>query len=78
MTVSTPDQQARRRQQNVADFWNGRQDAAKSEKDLAGVMFDYARAVASKISGDDPTHPIWRDLAALMNGWATENRRHIP
>lgn len=62
----------------MADFWNGRQQAAKTEKDLAGVMFDYARAVACKIAGDDPAHPIWRDLSALMSGWAQQNQRHIP
>ncbi|MEV5526362.1 hypothetical protein [Streptomyces prunicolor] len=78
MKASTASQQAQRSQQNMADFWNARQKAVSTEKELAGVMFDYARAVACKIAEDDPAHPIWRDLATLMSGWATQNQRHIP
>jgi len=62
----------------MAAFWNGRQEDAKTEKELAGVMFDYARAVACKIAGSDPAHPIWRDLATLMSGWAQQNQSRIP
>ena len=78
MKSATASQQARRRQQNLSDFWNARQNAAGSNKDMATVMFDYARAVASKIAGDDPNHPIWYDLSSLLQGWAKQNQSHIP
>ncbi|SOD67064.1 hypothetical protein SAMN06297387_12850 [Streptomyces zhaozhouensis] len=66
---------AERRRQNLADHYNSRQAAAGSERELAGVMWDYARGIATgrAESADDP---VWRELAALLHTWCQRQGGH--
>ncbi|MFC8389912.1 hypothetical protein [Streptomyces sp. NPDC057238] len=71
-TATRPADQTKR---NQAEFWNARQAAATDEKQLAAVMYDLARSTAAKVAGRDPNHPIWRALAEVLHGWATDTQR---
>lgn len=70
--MTTAEREARKRQ-NTAAFWNARQQAARTERELAGVMVDWARTVAGKTAGGDDSHPVWRELAELLHTWASRH-----
>ncbi|WP_030200665.1 hypothetical protein [Streptomyces sp. NRRL S-87] len=74
-------QRAARTRANHAQFWNARQAAAKSPREFAGLMVEYAKATAKKRAdretpeGANPDdHQVWRELAELLHTWA---QRHI-
>lgn len=62
--------EAERRRRNRAAHWNARQAAARTNRDLALVMVDFARAVATGRAGGDPDHRVWHELAQCLHGWA--------
>lgn len=70
MTTAIP-RETERRRRNRAEYWNRRQASAETNKDLALVMVDFARAVATDVSGKDPSHPVWHELSQVLHGWAS-------
>ncbi|MFJ7271951.1 hypothetical protein ACIQV3_35845 [Streptomyces sp. NPDC099050] len=61
-------QREARARSNTAAFWNKRQQAAETEKDLAAVMVEYAKAVATRRAVGDNS-AVWRELAELLHTW---------
>ncbi|MFB7896092.1 hypothetical protein ACFC1B_07155 [Streptomyces xiamenensis] len=64
-----------KRQANIAAFYNGRQKTAGSQQEVASVMADYARAVATQKSGGDPHSPVWADLAETLHTWSRSHNQ---
>ncbi|MFJ8746637.1 hypothetical protein ACIRL2_45780 [Embleya sp. NPDC127516] len=64
----TEEQQRVRR----AEHWNGRQKAAKSDKELAEVMIDRAKSAGVKAEerGDKQ---VWYSLARALDTWCREH-----
>ncbi|MFJ5026110.1 hypothetical protein [Streptomyces goshikiensis] len=74
-------QRAARTRANHAAFWNARQAAAKSQREFAQLMVEYAKTMAKKKADRDSPeganaddHPVWRELSELLHTWA---QRHI-
>lgn len=73
--MTTATRTAGQTKRNQAEFWNAKQAAATDDKQTAAVMWDLARSTAVKVSGGDPNHPVWRQLAEALHGWATDAQR---
>ncbi|MFI7278564.1 hypothetical protein [Streptomyces sp. NPDC049879] len=76
MTTAADRAAAERRQRNLADHYNRRQAAARSEQELAGVMWDRARAVVTA-RAEGPHDPLWRELASMLHTWAQAHEGHV-
>lgn len=76
MTARVPDKAAReaaqRRLANLTKFYGDRQAAATSNRELAQVVVDQAKAIAksAETSGDDS---VWYSLAQTLSAWCNQH-----